>query len=333
VSHAVKALFPTQPSVAPDPEGAVAVSVIVPVTERPEELAQLYQEYSEPLRLSGRTFEFLFVVEPWFEDRTEALSDLVAAGAPIRILQPGQAVGETALLRSAVAKARAPIVVTLPAYRRVMAPAIPALVERIEKGADVAVARRWPRHDSWVNRIQTKAFHYLLGRVSGGRLHDVACGVRAMRRDVLEKLPLYGDFARFMPVLALREGYDVDELAWPQHRRDAVSRVYGPGVYLRRVIDLFGLFFLLRFTEKPLRFFGLLGASFAMAGAGVLILLLLQRLAGQGIGDRPLLLLGVLLFVLGVQAIALGLVGEIIVHLHSSGRRSYRLARDQRSNS
>jgi hypothetical protein len=94
---------------------------------------------------------------------------------------------------------------------------------------------------------------------------------------------------------------------------------------LRRIIDLLGLFFLLRFTEKPLRFFGLLGSLLATVGGGVLAVLLYQRLHGQGIADRPLLLLGVLLLVLGIQAVALGLVGEIIVHLHASGRRGYRL--------
>ena len=173
----------------------------------------------------------------------------------------------------------------------------------------------------------TWVVHTLIGRLSAGRIHDVASGVQAIRRQVLEETPLYGDFLRFLPLLALREGFSVEELSTSQHSHDVRTRVYRPGVYLRRLIDVLGLFFLLRFTEKPLRFFGLLGSVLSLAGTSLLGLLLAQRLAGQGIADRPLLLLGVLLLVLGVQAIALGLIGEIIVHLHASSRRSYRIAR------
>jgi hypothetical protein len=149
-----------------------------------------------------------------------------------------------------------------------------------------------------------------------------------MRREVLLELPLYGDIWRFIPVLAKREGYAVNEVDVAQHENDTSTRVYRPSVYLSRLIDLLGLYFLLRFTEKPLRFFGLLGSTLATLGGGVLAVLLYQRMHGQGIADRPLLLLGVLLLVTGIQAVALGLVGEIIVHLHASGRRSYRLMRE-----
>jgi hypothetical protein len=314
---------------AGEQEVTVDVSVIVPITERPEDLVELYHEYSLPLIESKRTFEFVFAAEPWCGPLVEPLRELAAQGQPIRVLQVGQTMGEAALLRLAAAHCHAPVIVTLPAYRRVQASALGDLIQSLADGEDdVVTARRWPRRDSWLNRLQGRAFHLVLGGLTSTRLHDVACGVRAMRREVLLNLPLYGDFFRFLPLLAAREGYSVTELPVPQHERDKSTRVYGPGVYLRRVIDLLGLFFLLRFTEKPLRFFGLIGSILATVGGGVLAVLLYQRLNGQGIADRPMLLLGVLLVVLGIQAVALGLVGEIIVHLHASGRRSYQLHRD-----
>jgi hypothetical protein len=309
-------------------EGAqtVDVSVIVPITERPEDLVELYHEYSLPLLESGWTFEFVFAAEPWCGPLVAPLHELAAQEQPIRVLQVGQTMGEAALLRLAAAHCHAPVIVTLPAYRRVQASALADLIQNLaDSEDDVVTARRWPRRDSWLNRLQSRVFHMLLGGLTSNRLHDVACGVRAMRREVLLNLPLYGDFFRFLPLLAAREGYAVTELSVPQHERDTSTRVYGPGVYLRRVIDLLGLFFLLRFTEKPLRFFGLIGSVLATVGGGVLAVLLYQRLNGQGIADRPMLLLGVLLVVLGIQAVALGLVGEIIVHLHASGRRGYQL--------
>jgi hypothetical protein len=146
---------------------------------------------------------------------------------------------------------------------------------------------------------------------------------------VFDEIALYGDFFRFLPLLVMSAGFRVVEVNAPQHSADRSTRVYRPGIYLRRIIDVFGLFFLLRFTEKPLRFFGLVGSLAGLAGALIVVVLGVQRLGGQGIADRPLLLLGVLLLVLGIQAIALGLVGEIIVHLHASHRRPYRVKGDR----
>lgn len=306
-------------------EPQIAVSVIVPVSERPHDLVDLYRDYSRELGRFEPKHEFVFVSQPWFTKLTEPLKELAAAGESISVFQVGQAVGEAALVKLGAAQSRGDIVLTLPCYRRIVASSLPGLLAALEGGADMAVARRWPRRDSWINRLQNRAFHALLRRSGSGRIHDVACGVRAMRREVLDDIPLYGDYYRFLPLLALREGYKVEEVDCPQHPADLQPRVYSPGVYLRRLIDIFGIFFLLRFTEKPLRFFGLLGAGFSITGGVVLLVLFIERLGGQGIANRPLLLLGVLLFVLGVQAIALGLIGEIIVHLHAPRGRFYRV--------
>lgn len=317
---------------APRPDSAEEmVSVVVTVNERPEPLARLYEEFAAPLREQRIPFEFLFVVEPWAATFAEPLGELAAAGEPVRVLTVGQTVGEAALLRLGAAHARGEVIVTLPAYRRVVADALPELIARVRRGADLVVARRWPRRDSWFNRLQNRVFHSMISGLGGGRIHDVACGVRAVRRDVLQDIPIYGDFFRFIPLLALREGYRVEEVAAPQHPRDVRARFYGPGVYLRRLVDVLGLFFLLRFTEKPLRFFGMIGSVLSIVGGALLIFLLVERLAGQGIAERPFLLVAVLFVVLGAQAIALGLVGEIIVHLRAPDRRPYRLARSEPS--
>jgi hypothetical protein len=303
----------------------VSVSVIVTVTERPATLVELYEEYAQPLREGGYSFEFVFVAEPWNREFTAPVAELAAAGEPVRAYEAGQVVGESALLRLAAAESRGEILLTLPAYYRVEASTLPGLIDAVRRGADLALARRWPRRDSWINRLQTRAFHSLIAGLAEGKVHDVACGVRAMRRDIIDAVPLYGDFFRFLPLFALRQGYRVEEIAGSQHPKDVPTRVYRPGVYLRRLIDVLGLFFLLRFTEKPLRFFGLVGSSFALAGAAILAVLAIQRIGGQAIANRPLLLLGVLLLVLGFQAIALGLIGEIIVHLRAAQRPPYRL--------
>lgn len=318
--------IPLAASVGEREENGIDVSVVIPVTERPEPLPSLFDEYAGPLRSAGYTIEFIYVGGPWSAQARDSLGPLAERGEPVRVLEVGQPVGEASLVRMAGAHCRGRIVVTLPAYHRVQATSLPELVERVERGADLAVARRWPRHDSAINRVQNRALHRLLGGLTGNRIHDVACGVRAMRRELLQELPVYGDFLRFLPVLAMREGYRVEEVDAPQHPKDVGARVYRPGVYLRRLLDVLGLFFLLRFKEKPLRFFGMVGSVFSIVGGIVLAIGVVQRIIGQeGLADRPLLLFGVLFVVLGAQAIALGLIGEIIVHLQARRNPTYRV--------
>jgi hypothetical protein len=234
------------------------------------------------------------------------LAPLIEGGEPIRILRVGQTVGESALLAAASATCASPILITLPPYPRVQPGSLEILVQEVEKGADLASAARISGDSSFVNRVQNRVFHAILSRMAGGDFRDVASSVRAMRRAVMEEVRLYGDFFRFLPILARREGFEVVERDVPQHPEDQRARVYSPGVYLRRLIDVLGLFFLVRFTHKPLRFFGLLGSLFAFGGGAILLVLLVQRLGGRGIANRPMLLLGALLLVLGVQAIAMG---------------------------
>ncbi len=310
---------------APPPE----VSVIVPVHERAEPLDRIYSEFAEGLAAAGVSAEFIFVLEPWRRELVDALTPLIKRGAPIKVLIPSQTVGESALLHIAVSRVRAPIVITLPAYRRVVPEALLELKRHVDAGADMATARREGASTSLLNRAQNRVFHFLLGKTVGGGFRDIASGVRVMRREVLEDVPLYGDFFRFLPVLAYREGFRVEEVAVPRHEHDRRPRIYSPGVYLRRLIDVLGLMFLVRFTQKPLRFFGLVGSVFSLVGVAILAMLFVQRMRGTGIADRPALLLGVLLLVMGVQSLAMGLIGEIVVHFSASRRRLYRLHGDQ----
>lgn len=311
---------------ASDDDTQPRLSVVVPVTERPEPLEEIVREYGPALESLDEAFEMIFVVFPWHRHLAEPLEEIDCSAACIRVLEVGEGAGEGMLLRLAARRARGDVILTLPAYHRVEASGLGKLVRAVDDGADLAVARRWPRRDSWINRVQSGVFNWLQRMLVGGDVRDVACGVRAGRRDVLLQLPLHGEFYRFLPLLAMNEGYRIQEVEIPQHPEDAQPRVYNPGTYVRRLVDLLGIFFLARFTYKPLRFFGLVGSLIGGVGAVIMLVVFVQRLAGQPLADRPLLLLGVLLLTLGVQSFAIGLIGEIIVHLSASGRRrTYRL--------
>jgi len=315
-----------------DAEGRTGpqVSVLVPVTGPAYPLDRLYVDFSEPLERTGMEFEFVVMLMDRDRARMSELDVLRSQGAPIRLLVTGDSQPEGALAHIAARHTRAPILVTLPSFPVVHPEALPTLIRGLEGGPDLIGAVRDNRDDPFVNRLQRKAFHVMLGRMVGGDFSDIANGVRAMRREVLEEMDLYGDFNRFLPMLAVRDGFQVEELRVQAHEEDRRTRVYNPGVYMRRLIDLVGLMFLVRFTYKPLRFFGILGVGLMGVGAVILIILLFQRLGGQGIADRPLLLLGVLLVVLGVQAVAMGLIGEIVVHHNIARRPLYRLRESPR---
>jgi glycosyltransferase involved in cell wall biosynthesis len=303
------------------------ISVVVPVVERADDLVALYRSYSAELATRGEEHEFVFVFDGGFTPPPE-LAALSQERDNLRFLRFARAFGETAALRLGIERSRGDVILTLPAYFQVKPEGVGMLLEALSDETDMVVASRSPRIDSWINRLQSVAFNRMIAGVTDRPFHDIACGVRIIRRTVAEGLPLYGDLHRFIPALALREGYRVTEVAVPQHPSNARTRLYGPGVYIRRLLDIAAFFFLAKFTEKPLRFFGLVGSGFFLAGAITSLVLLVNRIEGQGIANRPLLLLAVLLLALGVQLLGLGLVGEIIVHLRAPHRRAYRV-RDQ----
>jgi glycosyltransferase involved in cell wall biosynthesis len=306
------------------PSDAELISVVVPVVERTDDLVSVYRAFARELDRRPEDYEFLFVFDGRFTPPPELIA-LSRETGRIKLLRFVREFGETAALRLGIERSRGDLVLTLPAYFQVQPEGIPLLLDAVEAGADMAVANRSPRLDSWLNRAQSRLFHSIVGGVSDQRFHDMACGVRLMRRTVAETLPLYGDLHRFIPALALREGFQVQEVSVAQHPSDARTRVYRPGVYFRRLLDIAAFFFLAKFTEKPLRFFGLVGSVFLGAGGILSLVLLVERVEGQGIANRPALLLAVLLVALGVQLIGLGLVGEIIVHLRAPHRRAYRV--------
>jgi glycosyltransferase involved in cell wall biosynthesis len=300
------------------------VSVIVPVVEGVDDLTELYRSFSAALTARGNDHEFVFVFDGGYVPPPELVA-LSHERTNLKLLRFARSFGETAALRLGIERSRGDLLLTLPAYFQVQAAGVDALLEALTDQTDVVVASRSPRIDSWLNRLQSAVFNRMISGVGDRQFHDSACGVRVLRRAAAEGLPLYGDLHRFIPALALREGYQVVEVAVPQHPSNARTRLYGPATYARRLLDIATFFFLAKFTEKPLRFFGLVGSLFFAAGAVTSLVLLVERLQGQAIANRPLLLLAVLCLALGVQLMGLGLVGEIIVHLRAPHRRAYRV--------
>ncbi|RMH04081.1 MAG: glycosyltransferase [Nitrospirae bacterium] len=307
-----------------EPPQALGVSVVVPISERCEHLVEIYESHAAVLTQAGYSFEFLFVVDGGFEYACEVLQPLIARGEPIHVVTLARAFGEATALAVGFKQAQANILVCLPSYLQTVPEGILSVLHAVERGYDLAVARRWPRKDSWSNRLQNYLFHQAIHWLTNLTFHDMGCSLKAMTRQVTRELPLYGDLHRFIPMLAYQRGFRIAEVEVPQHPADMKTRIYRPGVYLRRLLDILTVVFLVKFTRKPLRFFGLIAAGLFSTGFCLSLALTVQKLLGSvSLSDKPLLILGVLLMVLGVQTGSIGLLGEIIIFTHARRMKEY----------
>lgn len=302
-------------------------SVVIPVGARVDELDVLITEYDAAFASTGRSFEIIVVLDGQRGQWLEVLQNLGTSIENLRIIELSRQFGECSALAAGFDAARAEMMLTLPAYYQIDPAGIPKLLTSGDDDDDMLVAVR-PRTGASFDKIRRRAFHALFRFTSGMAFRDLGCGVRLFRRSVAEEIPLYGDQHRFFPALARRRGFRVREIELVQSSKDMFRGRYRLREYLHRLLDILTVFFLVRFTKKPLRFFGTIGFLAASVGAVLTIILIIQRLFfGMGLADRPALLLGSLLIVLGVQTFALGLIGELIIFTHGSQMKEYSIRR------
>jgi len=304
----------------------VELSVIIPVTERHDPVSELFHKYKDGINATGLSHEIIYVLDGIHPEVLEELTKLKETQA-LTVITLAKWFGEATALNAAFSHATGNIFLTLPAYEQVEAGEIPKLIAALDKH-DMVLARRWPRDDSILNRLQAKTFNYLLEFASDLKIHDAGCSVRAFKRKIIEEVHIYGDLHRFFPVMTHRMGFRVTELKIAQSQKDKFRRIYSPGIYIRRLLDLLTIFFLVKFTKKPLRFFGLVGSALFGLGAAVTAYLFAERLLFDvALADRPALVLGSLLIVLGIQIVAIGLIGEIIIFTHAKDQKEYTIDR------
>jgi glycosyltransferase involved in cell wall biosynthesis len=321
-SHANEIDLATPSSVAAtpasEPDVAVALSVVVPVNREEPDLAETHRAYKAAIESIGDTYEFIYVLDGSYPKTLATLKALKEADPLLIVLVLGGETGEAAALASGFRHARGEIVLTLPAHLQVDPNDIPRVVGALDD-CQMAVGRRSAINSTLGQRILAGTFHRVLRVLFGHGLGDLVCRVRACRRAVLDEIGIYGFQHHFVPLLAQQQGFDVHEVdVRPGPASVAVRR--NPLVYLGILFDILTLYVLLKFTKKPLRFFGSIGMLVLIPGLLFTATLAIARLFyAVPLADRPALILGVLLIVLGIQIIALGLIGEIVIF--ASGRR------------
>ena len=302
----------------------VSISAIVPVTHRTDDIVEITKDYIAVLDSMEQDFEILFIVDGDKPEAFESLQELAATDARIRIVKFAKSFGDAAAIDAGFRYSSGEVLLTLPAHYQVDPESIQTLIDSLDS-CDMAVAcRKSSKQKSHFAAFRRRLFHWLVRISSGESFSDLGCSARAFKRKILEEIPVYGEQHIFLPLLASKQGFRVKEVQVAEAMRDRPKSRSGAGFYLQRVLDIFTVVFLVRFTKKPIRFFGMIGSITFVFGLSVLLYIIGQRLIfGVALADRPALLVSSLLTVLGLQIFALGLLGELIIFTHARDMKEY----------
>ena len=292
------------------------VSVVVPVYNEERTLELLYDEVAATLDGADAEWEAVFVDDGSTDGSFAALTRLHARAENVRVVRLRRNFGKAAALAAGFREANGTVIVTLDADGQDDPAEIPRLLAKLDEGFDLVSGWKTRRRDPWRRRLLSRVFNTVTGWVSGLRLHDVNCGFKAYRAEVVRGLALYGELHRFVPVLAHERGFRVAELPVNHRPREHGRSRYGLERYLRGFFDLITVTFMGRYRRRPLHLFGGLGLAFAVTGLAICLYLTVLWFAGSAIGHRPLLTLGVLLVVVGMQFLSLGLIAELVTTHH-----------------
>ena len=284
------------------------ISVIVPVYNERDSVQPLLEEISEAL--AERSYEVIFVDDGSSDGTAGILDQLRYLDERVRVIRFARNFGKSAALAAGFKEAKGAIIVTLDGDLQDDPAEIPRLIHTLEERADLVIGWKQQRQDSWRKRFPSLLFNFMTSLFTGMRLHDFNSGFKVYRRRIVETIPLYGEQHRFVPALAFWKGFRVFEVAVNHRPRRYGQSKFGAKRFLAGLFDLFTIVFLTRFRAKPLHLFGAVGLLFLTAGSIINAYLAVLWFSGQPIGTRPLLQLGVLLMVMGVQFLSLGLLAE-----------------------
>lgn len=292
------------------------ISVVVPLLNEERSLRPLLDELSAALEERGEPYEVVFVDDGSTDGSPSVLQQLHDESTNVVVVRLRRNFGKAAALQAGFGEARGDVIVTIDADLQDDPAEIPKLLAKLDEGFDLVSGWKTRRHDSRVRRLLSRLFNWATGLVSGVRLHDVNCGLKAYRAEVLKGLRIYGELHRFIPVLASYRGFRVAEIPVNHRARPYGGSRYGPERYLRGFFDLLSVTFMGRYRHRPLHLFGGVGLVLGAIGFAILVYLTTLKLWGEAIGHRPLLTLGVLLVVVGIQLVSLGLLSELVTSHH-----------------
>jgi glycosyltransferase involved in cell wall biosynthesis len=302
----------------------IDVSLVIPVLDEQDSLRELHRRITKVAKAKEFSYEIVFINDGSTDQTPAILDELAGEDARVGVIHFRRNFGKAAALDAAFKRARGRVLITMDADLQDEPNEIPHLLAKLDEGYDLVSGWKKQRNDPVHKTLPSRLFNFAVSRVSGLKLHDFNCGFKAYRREAVEGLSLHGEMHRFVPVLVHWRGFRVTESPVEHHPRQHGQSKYGFRRLFNGFFDLLTVVLLTRFVTRPLHLFGVLGLLFG--ALGVLILLYLTGLwfAGKGpIGSRPLLFLGLLLTMVGVQFVCTGLVAELIIRREHAEQANY----------
>lgn len=298
-------------------KSAPDLSVVIPLYNEEANVPRLYLRLKDALKEMGVSYEIVFVDDGSSDGTAAALEKLQREDSRLVVVTLRRNFGQTAALSAGFDSSRGEVIVTLDGDLQNDPADIPRLLEEI-KDCDLVSGWRTPRQDPFLSRrLPSYVANWLISRITGVKLHDYGCTLKAYRREVVDNLRLYGEMHRFIPAVASWMGVKIKEIKVRHQARQFGSSKYGLSRTIKVLLDLVTVKFLLGYSTKPAQVFGPLGLAVGGAGFLICLYLALVKLAfGQEIGNRPLLILGVLFIILGAQLLLMGLLGEMLVRVY-----------------
>jgi len=290
------------------------ISVLVPLLNEEESLKPLYSQIKESVTKSRLDYEIIFIDDGSTDGSLKVIKELARQDEKIRYVSFRKNYGKSAALNVGFKYAKGSAVITMDADLQDDPAEIPRLLEELEK-FDLVSGWKKKRFDPFVKRHSSKFFNYITRLMSGIKIHDFNCGLKAYRREVVKNIEVHGELHRYIPVLAGWQGFTVSEVVVKHHARRYGKTKFGISRFFKGFVDLITVIFTTRYIKRPMHLFGFLGALAFLAGFIVNGFLSYQWIfQNRSLSNRPLLLLGALLIVVGVQFFSVGLLGEMIVH-------------------
>jgi len=290
------------------------VSVVVPCHNEEASITELHQKLSSALKPLTTSYEIVFVDDGSTDNSLEVLSEINKTDHRVKIIRLRKRFGKSAALKAGFDYSKGKVIVMIDGDLQDDPADIPALLGKLNEGYDIVNGWRAERQDPFfAKKLPSKFANWLISKVTGVRLHDYGCGLKAFRWEAIQKVDLYSEMHRYLPAMASWMGFSIVELKVRHHPRHHGKSKYGLTRLVRGFLDLITAKFLLSYSSRPLQLFGLPGLLSFIAGFIIGAYLTVERLVfGESLANRPLLLLAILLMLVGIQFIAMGLLGEML---------------------
>ncbi len=305
-------------------EERLAFSFVIPVYDEEQSVPLLYEQLTTQLKKLGQSYEIIFIDDGSRDNSFKVIEELHRQDSAVKAIRFRRNFGKTPALMAGFQRCRGDIIFTMDADLQDDPAEIPAFLEKLNEGYDLVSGWKFPRLDPLSKTLPSKVFNTTVALTTGVTLHDMNCGFKAYRREVIDELRIYGELHRFIPVLAAGRGFRITEIKVQHHPRKYGVSKFGAKRFTRGFLDLLSVLFLTTYMRTPLRLFGTLGfLSFLIGFLIDLYVLGLKIFAGERISNHPVVFLGIVFMIFGVSMVLTGFQSEMIRFYNYQSRHEY----------